>query len=268
MNNMGQTDGVIPMTEGCCVSCRAGVSVRDWLFPLALLAALFLACCTIAQEPAPAPQPADGLTVPKEVTSAPHKLAAIKAETAGKKIVWRYPPEVSAEVKDDGKCLICTAPPGRYPILVATAIGDKPILADTVLIVSGTPPGPGPGPIIPPGPGPSDAMQDAIRKAFRSKPPTQQLRNDAGKLAGLYRLAVTQCGAKEHATCLDLIGVIRAAADLLTWESPTHLEVCRGIVADELGRIAEPESPLTAELRTKLAGVYGRAATILEELSK
>lgn len=118
---------------------------------------------------------------------------------------------------------------------------------------------------VPPGPAPKDEFQKDIRAIFDADA-TKDKREHALQLAALYRAAVKYCADSSVTDCLQLLGLIKEASKALVPDG-AFVKV-RERVADELGKIAEPEAPLTEPLRKQIASVFERAAGALEEAAK
>jgi hypothetical protein len=205
-------------------------------------------------------QDAPKLVVPAEVKAAPGKLVTIKAETVGKKVVWRVPPTLEfRECCDKGIVLVASLP-GRYSLLAIAASGDEPLVAECVLVVEGTPPEP-PLPPVPPKP-PVDPLETELRKIFRDDTaPDKQA--TILKLAALYKVAANSCQDLQIDTAGRLNQVIRDASTTLVGSG---LLSVRRRVGEELAKVlpTDPDAKLTPETRDRATKLFLRLNQICE----
>jgi hypothetical protein len=227
---------------------------------------LLLALLTAAADPPPPPtvslaKPPDR-PAPTVVTQArgPVRLTSdVPCEW------WSVLPAAELVVFPDRKSAVLIPPgPGRWPVLAWAVRGNVSSRPLEIEVVYGGPPPtplPPPSPVPPPPTPPADPFAAALRAAYRTDPTQPETkRGQAATLAELYRQAAVIAGRPDTATGFQLIDQVRRAADVL---GVSGLIAVRTLVAEEVGKIADLVTPLTADTRAKIADVYNRAAVAL-----
>jgi hypothetical protein len=120
----------------------------------------------------------------------------------------------------------------------------------------------GTGPKPPP---PSDPLKARLAAAFAADPaPASEKHGHAKDLAELYRQAAKLSASADVATAGDLLARVKAAA--VTLVGADALKGVRSEAGKELGLLFPADGPLSPEQRTRAAELFGRLATILDQL--
>lgn len=208
---------------------------------------------TVTEVPAPAPEKW------QELSGKAGKLMALESKPPAS---WVLVDDLVGELRQhgDGGSAYFTAPTGRYRVLVVSAMGPPARL----LLVIGESPAPTPPRPNPDPPRPVSPLVGELRAAYLKdggKPA------EMGALAALYRLMVVEAVKPEYATPAALNGIYLAARDSMLGNS---LPAVRRRLGSELLAVIppDPESPLTAEIRTRLAATYSILATAVEDATK
>ena len=231
--------------------------MRFWLVATTVL---FLATAAYAAPPE--------LKIPPETKGQPGDFVIVRAETAGKTVVWyildpglkMLPSELFADKK---VAVVTSTRPGKYRLLAYTAVADEPSEPVLCVVTIGDPPPvpPPPGP-VPPVP-PHDPLGAEFVKLYAAD--TDPKKADALKsLVELYRQCPDLAADSGLKTLGDLLGTIRAAAASLV--PATALLPIRRRIADLLGAElgTDASSELTPALRSKAVSMFRRIHTALE----
>lgn len=154
---------------------------------------------------------------------------------------------------DGPECRIAAAS-GRWLVIATSATEVKRF----VVVYGGSPPAP-----MPPGPAPSDQLKQKMEATFAANTSATK-KADALALASVYTAGAAAVKRPAITTAAELIDAMRASEPN---GSKDKLTECRKVVAAELVAIlTDLKKPLTDVSRAATAGLFTRAATILESL--
>lgn len=159
---------------------------------------------------------------------------------------------------DGPECRIA-ATSGRWLVIATTPTEVKRY----VVVYGGSPPAPMPPVPVPPGPAPSDQLKQKMEATFAANTSATK-KADALALASVYTAGAAAVKRPAITTAAELIDAMRASEPN---GSKDKLTECRKVVAAELVAIlTDLKKPLTDVSRAATAGLFTRAATILESL--
>jgi len=207
------------------------------------------------------------IQLPERIEAKPGRLLVLEAVTTGKMLRWVSLSDGADVVPYlEHKALFVAPTEGEYRVLVYTALGDVPSPPAICVVVVGKPRPPGPPKPVPTPPQPSD---DPLIRTLR--PLYDADRNPAKAeqiiaLIALYREAVRFAEIAELRTTAELAARLKTAAGVLL--PPDALPTLRRAIGDEIGKGlgTDAEKPLTPEVRRQAAELFGRIATVLEEI--
>jgi hypothetical protein len=206
---------------------------------------------SLAQTPLP------NVKLPTELRASPGRIVQLKAETSEKNVRWYLVTEDADLVPfPEGKIALFSAPKaGRYTVLAWTAAGDVPSDAAKCIIIVGDA-------IAPPV---ADPWLRDFQKLFHEDSSSDKASHLA-QLAALYREAIQFTDKTDIATVGDLAARIRTAAGALV--PADSLVAVRKRIAEMIAKElpGDGDQPLDSATRTKAAKLFGRLATLLEDI--
>lgn len=221
---------------------------------------------------------ADELTVEPEAPQVEQgRVVYLVAKTPGKVVEWVFkddglvllkPPGGAGDSKVAGINAAANTPPGKYRVLVLTAIGDKPVWVEATITVVGevkpAPPKPNP---VPPPPPVIDELPKRLQDAYAAEKSIAK-RGVLVNLIGLYGAAGDHAKKPDVTSTRQLLDNVAEVRDELIGKDSTVLRDMRQIISAEvLIALGTPSNvALDDATRARAIAVFQRVASALEKV--